>query len=309
MLSTSPPDSAHLAALEVRARYRLPWIADFRDPWIGLHFRTPPTAWHRRRQEGLERRVLEGADLVLTASRSHADDLERRATRPLESPERLRLARLHHLANGFEPAAVPGVPAGERPPSDQTFTLVFTGTLSQMSDTGVFLEALHDLLARRPEARRRIRARLAGPFDTDYADRAVALGLTGIVEFLGPRAHAETLALQRRADLLLLWKPRGAGFHTMVPGKLYEYLDAGRPLLALLEPDEEAADLVRRAGGEVVPSGRREPLSEAIERRYLAWKEGGPAPSARPEWLDEHSRERLAGRLAGLLDGIAGGAS
>jgi glycosyltransferase involved in cell wall biosynthesis len=295
VLSTSPPDSVHLAALPLARRFGLPWAADFRDPWIGLHFRHPPTAWHTARQRDLERRVLTGADLVLAASRTHADDLERDAE--------VRPRRVIHLPNGYEPEA--GGPAPAR--DADHFTLVFTGTLSLMPDVEVLFEALHHLLARRPEARRRIRVRLAGPFDTDYEDRAVALGLKGIVEFTGPLAHGQARALQRGAELLLLWKPRG--YRTMVPGKTYEYLDAGRPILALLEEDDEAARLVCRAGGTCLPPGDREGLAAEIERRYLAWKEGAgteaQTPPGRPEWLEEHTRSSLSSRLARLLDGLA----
>ena len=298
VLSSSPPDSAHLAALDLppagppARRARLPWVADFRDPWVGLRFRTPPTAWHAARQRALERRVLRGADLVLAASRTHADDLE-------GDPE-ARPRRVLHLPNGYEPDAAPPAPA---PRDGEHFTLVFTGTLSLMPDTEVLLEALHELLARRPEARRRVRARLAGPYDRDYEDRAEALGLTGIVTFTGPLAHGDARALQRAADVLLLWKPRG--YRTMVPGKVYEYLDAGVPVVALLEPEDEAGRLVGRAGGTLLPPGDRETLAAEIERRYLAWKEGARPGAPRPGWLEEHTRSRLAARLAAALDDLA----
>jgi glycosyltransferase involved in cell wall biosynthesis len=301
VLSTSPPDSVHLAALPLARRFGLPWVADFRDPWIGLHFRQPPTGWHAARQRELERRVLTGADLVVAASRTHADDLEGDAA--------ARPRNVVHLPNGYEPEAVaPAASAPGHTPRDlQHFTMAFSGTLSLMPDVEVLFEALHQLLARRPEARRRIRVRLAGPFDTDYEDRAVALGLKGIVEFTGPLAHGEARALQRAAELLLLWKPRG--YRTMVPGKTYEYLDAGRPILALLDEDDEAARLVRRAGGTCLAPGDREGLATEIERRYLVWKEGGArepqTPPERPAWLEEHTRSSLARRLAVLLDGLA----
>ena len=301
VLSTSPPDSVHLAALPLARRFGLPWVADFRDPWIGLHFRCPPTAWHTARQRDLERRVLTGADLVLAASRTHVDDLEHDAE--------ARPRRVVYLPNGYEPNVVASAPSapGHVPRDPLYFTLVFTGTLSLMPDVEVLFEALHQLLARRPEARRRIRVRLAGPFDTDYEDRAVALGLKGIVEFAGPLAHGEARALQRAAELLLLWKPRG--YRTMVPGKTYEYLDAGRPILALLEEDDEAARLVRRAGGTCLPPGDHEGLAAEIERRYLAWKEGTgtetQTPPWRPDWLEEHTRSSLSARLSTLLDELA----
>ncbi len=299
VLSSSPPDSVHLAALGLGARAAIPWVADFRDPWIGLSFRSPPTAWHRARQAALERSVLERCDLALTASRAHADSIG--------AASGARPRRVVHLPNGYEPDE-PGESGGPAPPgAAPRFSVVFTGTLAQMPDTEVFLEALHELLARRPEARRRLRATLAGPFESGYRDRAVALGLTGIVEFSGPRPHAETRRLQRDANLLMLWKPRG--LPTMVPGKLYEYLDAGRPLVALLERGEEAAGLVERAGGAVVAPGDRSALAAEIERRYVAWlaDPGAAAPApAPPAWLAEHTRARLAARLAGLLDELTG---
>jgi hypothetical protein len=275
-------------------------VADFRDPWVGLYLREPPTAWHRARQAALERAVLGAADVTLVASRTHAAAA---GARSLATPR-----RVEWLPNGFEPAGAGGprpVAATDRSAGGGRCTLVWTGTLSQMPDAEVLFEALHELFARHPEARRTLRVRFLGPYDSNAEDRALALGLAGIVEFAGPRPHAETRAAQAGADALLLWKPRG--MPTMVPGKLYEYLDAGRPVLAVLEADDEAAHLVRRAGGEVTPPGDRTALAAALERRWRARVAHGPTAPARPDWLEEHARPRLAARLARLLDGLAEG--
>lgn len=304
VLTTSPPDSVHRAGVSLAKRFRIPWVADFRDPWMGLHFRTPPTRWHRARHVAMEREVFDRADRVLAASATHAA-----AIHAVLDPE--SRARVVHLPNGYEPDPEdlpdrdPDPPedlAGGDSKSSATFPLVYTGVLSMMPDVGVFLDAVHEVLARNPDARRRLRVRLAGPYDSGYEDRAIALGLKGIVEFLGPVSHAESRALQRRAGTLLLWKPDG--FPAMVPGKLYEYLDSGRPLLALLEPGDESAVLVRRAGGAILPPRDRAALIAEIERRYRAWKAGESLPGGRPDWLDDHTRERLSGRLAQVLDGM-----
>ncbi|MEO5618850.1 MAG: glycosyltransferase [Candidatus Eisenbacteria bacterium] len=293
MLSSSPPDSVHLAALRARGPGSPPWLADFRDPWIGLYLREPPSAWHRALQAALERRVLEGADRVLVASRTHAEQLgERCGARP---------RAVTHLPNGYTPdeggSEVP--PAAEAGPH---FVAAFTGTLSMMPETEVFLEAVHELLARRPEWRRRFRARLAGPFDLGYQDRAVALGLRGIVEFTGPLTHAESRALQRAADLLLLWKP--PGMPTMVPGKLYEYLASGSPVVAMLPAGDEAAELAVRGGATRIDPGDRSALSAELERRCDHHAARGRVPGVPPVWLEEHARPRLAGRLARELDAL-----
>jgi len=294
VISSSPPDSVHLAARALRRGPGVPWLADFRDPWIGLAFRTPPTAWHAARQRALECGVLAGADAVLVASRTH----QRALPGACQGVDR---ARIEWLPNGYEPEAAPAAPAAEMGTSD-AYVLAFTGTLSLMPDTEVFLEAVHEMLKRHPEARRSLRARLAGPFDSGYEDRAVALGLRGIVEFQGPRGHAESRALQRRADALLLWQPRDTP--TMVPGKLYEYLEAGRPMFALCEPGSEVAELALRGGAEVIRPGDRDALSLALERGWLAWRERGRAPDVRHAWLDDHRRDRLGARLAAVLDRV-----
>ena len=300
VLSTSPPDSAHLAALECLRQTQVPWIADFRDPWVGLHWRKPPTAWHRARHAAMEKRVLERADLVLTASRTHLETLGR------ESGARAR--RAEHLPNGYA-GDVAETAAGGGDFAAAHFRVCFTGTLALMDDVGTLLEAVHEVLAKRPEARRLLRVDLAGPYDVDHEDRAIALGLTGIVRFLGPRTHAQARALQRSADLLLLWKPRGQGFAAMLPGKTYEYLDSGRPIVALLPAGDEVADLIRRAGGTIVAPGDLAALARELETRYTKWKEDGRAAGVRPEWLEEYARPRLAARLARLLDSLTGGAA
>jgi len=296
LLSSSPPDSVHLAAGPLARRFRLPWIVDFRDSWINLHRRRPPTAWHAARQRAMERRVLAGADLVLATSRAHAGAL---AHDPAAAGRRVEF-----LPNGYEPDPV--TEAAVRDPDH--FLIVFTGLLTLTPDVETLLEALHELFARRPEARRRIRARLAGAYEADYEDRAVALGLKGIVDFPGPLPHPQVRALQRAADVLIVWKP--VGCDVAIPAKIYEYLDAARPILALLEAGDEAARMVGEAGAVRVAPGDRAALAAEIERRYLVWRDGGPGAASateatRPAWLADHTRERLTGRLAGWLDELA----
>jgi glycosyltransferase involved in cell wall biosynthesis len=293
LMSSSPPDSVHLAAADVARDTRVPWVADFRDPWIGLNFRRPPTAWHAARQSDMEARVTANAGLVLAASRTHADQL---TARTHARPQRLRF-----LPNGYEPA-----PAGSGSADPRHFRVVFTGSLSLMEDAGTLLAAVHELLERDPGARAELRVDLAGPYDSEWPARAVALGLGEVVRLPGPLAHAESRSLQRAADLLLLWKPNGTGFRTMVPGKLYEYLDSGRPVLALLPAGDEAAGLVERAGGTRLDPGDTSALARELGSRLARWRAGGRTPDSRPDWLAAHARARLAAELARELDALVG---
>jgi glycosyltransferase involved in cell wall biosynthesis len=153
-----------------------------------------------------------------------------------------------------------------------------------------------------------LRVELLGPYDRDWQARAHASGLDGVMRFAGVQPHAEARRAQRGADVLLLWRPRGEGFRTMVPGKLYEYLASGRPVLALLPEADEAAELVRRAGGAVVAPGSAATLATALAEWLARWRAGGRTPDQVAGWLGGHTREHLAGALARALDGVVAGA-
>ena len=113
---------------------------------------------------------------------------------------------------------------------------------------------------------------------------------------------SEARALQASAELLVHWQPRE--FATMVPGKLYEYIESGRPIVALLDPELEAAALLRRADAVILAPGDRVALSAELERRYREWKVQGRQPAAAREWIREYARDHLSGQLAQVLDGV-----
>ncbi len=292
ILSSSPPDSVHRAAAPLARAHGVPWVADFRDPWIGLHFKRPITPWHAAQMRAQEASVLRGADLVLAASQTHHDALAARADAP---------RRLAFLPNGFEPVGTPA-PSASR---DRTrFRIVFTGSLSLMEDVGTLLEAVRTLVAEDPAARRELVVDLAGPYDDEWPGRAATLGIADLVHWPGPLPHAEARALQHAADLLILWKPHGEGFRTMVPGKTYEYLDSGRPVVALLREGDEAAGLIERAGHVRIEPGDRAALTSMLRERLARWRAGERAGDARPAWLDDRRRDRIAGTLARALDAL-----
>jgi glycosyltransferase involved in cell wall biosynthesis len=286
VLSTSPPETAHLVGEAVAASGRLPWVADFRDPWVALHYRKPPTPFHAARQREMERRVLTRDDRVLSSTRTH----EREILRAYGGKVARRLV---FLPNGIEtedevPAAAPA--AARR-------RIVSTGTLVDVPALFAFLEALARRLAREPGLADRIELVLAGPHDAALGQLVAAQGLARVVSFPGILPHAEARALQRAADTLLFVRNEGPGYAAMVPGKLYEYLDARRPLVAMVAPGE-AADLAREAGAVVVAPDQ----GDAAVAAALEGPRPVPAEPAIARILEGRSRRALAGELARTLD-------
>jgi glycosyltransferase involved in cell wall biosynthesis len=125
--------------------------------------------------------------------------------------------------------------------------------------------------------------------------------LSDVVRFEGQRPHRETLEMEAGAHVLLLLKHRSPRFRELVPGKIFEYLASGRPVLAVV-PEGPAAELVRGLGcGWVVPPQAPGRVADALES---AWSGGAP-PRHAPADRTQYSRRNLSGRLAALLGEIA----
>ncbi len=301
VISTSPPESCHLVgellAAESGTR-RLPWIADFRDPWVGLHYRTPPTPLHARAHRRMERRVLVRADRVLCASRTHL-----RAVEDALGREDAR-ARVRFLPNGAEldaPEFVPRTGDGNR--------IVFTGTLVETPAMLRFLEAFARRLSDEPERRARLTLVIAGPYGEEYEARVGELALADVVRFLGPVPFAEQRRLQQEADVLLLVRNEGKGYEAMVPGKLYAYLAARRPIVAMVGTSE-ASGLARSCGAAVTaPNDGEAAVAAAFAVLDGAPSAARPNESAIEDLLRARSRETLATELAAILDEARAGAA
>jgi len=289
--STSPPETSHLVGRAVHRETRLPWVADFRDPWMNLHLLPPPSSLHARLHRRLESTVCNEASAVVVTTRWHEEQLGAGYPR----------ARVHRVSNGYDGEEI--ARAGGSVPG-HPFRIVHAGMLTQTRSAGPFLEALAAFLATRPDARADVRADFYGPREDANEIAARRLGLSDCVAFHDTVAHAQALALEGTAHVLLLIKHDNPRYDGLVPGKLYEYIGLARPVLAIA-PRGEARELVEslRRGEAAAPTDVPA-IARAIGTLYDAWKGGALESrydlSAHPE-LD---RAHLAAGLAAVLDEV-----
>ncbi len=292
--TTSPPDSSHLVGRRISRRFGLPWIADFRDPWIALHLRKPPSpmhsAWHRR----LERGVM-GADAVLVTTQWHGDTLRE------EFPD----ARIERVPNGFDEEDFEGMEAAGRPA--HPFTILHGGMLTLGRSIGPFLEGLSLFIREHPDSRDDVRVTFLGGRESRNEELAVAAGLGDVVSFEDNVSHAECVRRECSSHVLLLLKHDDERYRGLVPGKLYEYLGARRPILAVA-PEGEAADIVRGAGrGEVVPIGDARAIADAISEMYGLFLGGSLDGAYALAELPDYSRGKAAARLDEIMNRLLEG--
>jgi glycosyltransferase involved in cell wall biosynthesis len=295
LLTTSPTHSAQLAGLLVRRATGIPWVADFRDPWSGH-----PGFGGRPGDDEmleLETEVLAGADAVVGVYPKILRDFRGRV-----EPD-----RLHLIENGYDEDDFSLVDWSAPPQGSGPLTLGHNGTVSAFHDPVPLLEAM-----------RRLRASgRAGPgdlravFTTSDAGRKRFDGYgdladCGMLEVRGYRPHAESIADLARLDVSLLLLTRGSGIY---PGKVFEYMRLGNPILSVSRPGDDLHRLLEETGaGTTVDRESPDRIAEALVE-LLGRKRSGELTHLDPDLprVRRYSREAIAGRYAEVLDGIAKG--
>jgi glycosyltransferase involved in cell wall biosynthesis len=254
VITTAPPESAHGVGIAL-ARRGVPWIADVRDAWTFEPLRPRfPTGAQRWLDGRLERRWLGRADAVVCVSEPAAEDLRRRGiAEPLLVP------------NGWDPELVP---AGDGEPTGlldaDRVSLVYTGRFGSYGrDPRPLVEALGRLARDDAETAAKLELVVAGPLSAEEATLMATDVSPARIVAAGSLQRERALALQREADaLLLVAQPTRSQLLNI---KLFEYLAAGRPILALAG-DTEAGRVVEEIGGEAVRADDVAAIAAALAR-------------------------------------------
>jgi glycosyltransferase involved in cell wall biosynthesis len=301
IFSSGPCWTNHLVGFALSYLTGLPWTAHFRDPWAAGSWEAPTSALAARMDKWLERLVVTRAAAVVGVTEEHAAAF--RQTYP-----NLPAGKFAAVPNGYDSGEWNNLPAGIRrdEKSEGKFLIVYAGKFYVERDPQPIFRALKILIDSGEIAREQIQVDLVGWCATSEGrsvrEMAAECGLGDCVNILGPRRRPETLRRMTEADLLLLLAER---LVIQIPGKTYEYLRAGRPILALA-PEGALANLLRKIGGGMVvnPNDTAGVLA-AVRESVLQWKEGRVRHVADPKAVAGFDRRVLAGRLTELFDSLS----
>ena len=296
ILSTSPPESPHLVAALLKKKFKVPWIADFRDGWLFEPLK-PPECY--RGLQGkllrtLERVVVSGADRVIGVTAPIAQDFRDRYPRHAE--------KVAVITNGYDHAEVEAVTRSRK--DDGIFQITYTGALSlSRPDRSVepFYQAVAELVRANPAGLAdHLRVTFVGDILPQEQEAVGRLGLEKWVEFRACVPRREAIQLQKDADvLLLITEPGRKGVAT---AKLFDYIGVRRPILALAKGDA-AGQIVGDLGvGPVVDRVNAAEIAAAISGLYDRWRAGLLDLEGSPP--REYERCFQAGTLAGMFDSL-----
>jgi glycosyltransferase involved in cell wall biosynthesis len=299
VMASGPPFSSFLLAAALARFGRLPLLLDYRDEWgiSNQYWENRQSGWLSGWvQAGMQRRVLRRASAVIATTRASARHL-RELCLNYGSP-----AEIQCVLNGFDPAdfAARHVPADERP-TQGGFHLSYVGTLWKLTTCRPLAEALRRVAAEVP-LRDRFRLSVIGrstPAEQGTLEGLKQLGLQ--VEEHGYMDHHQALAHMQSASELCVILADLPGAERVLPAKVFEYMAARRPILAIA-PRGELWDVLRHypAATLIEPSN-----VAALASHLQARIEGKAPPAAAPPPDSQFSRVRQAEQLAHVLEAMA----
>ncbi|KAF2518654.1 glycosyltransferase family 4 protein [Flavobacterium salilacus subsp. salilacus] len=286
VITTGPPHSLHLIGLGLKKHHNIKWFADFRDPWttIGYHKELKLSDNAAKKHKELEREVLNIADQVIVTSPTTKKEFQVITKQPITV-----------ITNGYDVEKV------GKQPADEKFTLAHIGSFLSERNPLVLWQSISELVNDNQEFKKAFQLKLIGAVSQEVLSTMTKFGLNRYVNNLGYISHAEALVEQRKSQVLLLVEIDSPDTRCIIPGKLFEYMAAERPILAVGPEGADIESIIKTTNtGVFTTYSEKEKIKETLLNYFKHYQEGNLKVNA--VGLQYYSRKNLTGQLANLLN-------
>ncbi len=254
VISTGPPHSMHLIALGLKQKFNIPWIADFRDPWTQIDFynQLQLTKLADSKHKKLEKNVLQTANKVVTVSSQWANDLNALCNR-----------EVNVITNGFD---ADDFASNGNEALLEGFLLHHIGALNKDRNPHTLWKVLGELCRENNQFKADLKLKFTGKTDAAVFDSLKQNGIFENAERTEYMAHSEVVKLLIKSPILLLPLNDTPNVLGIVPGKLFEYLAAKRPIFAIGNLEGDSAKIIKDANAGIMVGFKDE---ENTKKRIL----------------------------------------
>ncbi len=295
VISTGPPHSMHMIALGLKKKHpALKWLADFRDPWTNIDFYEKLMLSHfaDRTHRRMEKEVLLGADCVISVGKQMNEEFRDMFLKAGGKAE----SKFKVITNGYDEEDV----SSGKVTKDIKFSIAHIGTLVKDRDPQVLWRVLSKITKENVVFREQLQIKLVGKVDIFVKEQIEKYQLTEFVKLIPYLPHNEVIREQERSRVLLLLVNRTKNAKGILTGKIFEYMAAGAPVLAIGPPDGELALLLEETGtGYISDFDDDASLEKIILSLYT-----GKSPERKNEKIGQYSRKALTEKLCSILDNI-----
>ncbi|VAW16073.1 TPR/glycosyl transferase domain protein [hydrothermal vent metagenome] len=282
IITTGPPHSVHLIGDLLKKKHPVNWVADFRDPWtsIGYHKKLRLSTSSQRKHKRLEQLVLNNADTIIVTSSTTKKEFEKLTPKPIKV-----------ITNGYDARFEGNVEL------EQKFTVSHIGSLLSGRNPSMLWQALSGLVQENTDFKNALELRLIGVVSEDVLDNIYGHGLQPYVKLIPYLSHEDALCHQRQSQVLLLVEINSHATVGIIPGKLFEYMAAKRPILGIGPKNWEVNDIVAETcSGKVFDYEARSELKAVILDWFNRYREGNLNSTSKN--VEKYSRRELTKELA-----------
>lgn len=294
IISSGPPHSMHWIAWGIKQKFpQLKWVADFRDPWTNIDFYEDlkltfiADGIHKR----MEKKVLQESDAVISVGQTMQDEFKAILNDVSQNK------KFTVITNGFDEEDKVNTSIQK----DEYFTIAHIGTLNKSRNPFILWKALSELVKEQTEFSKKMRIKLVGKVDFSVLESINEFGLKNHLIQIDYLPHNKIIEeLQKsHANLLLVNQTKNA--KGIITGKIFEYLLAGSPVLAIGPNDGDLAHILTQTqGGSISDFNDSETLKKNILDIYK-----GQNTIRNEEAIAKFSRKELTKELVGVLNRLS----
>ena len=295
--TTSAPYSDHLLGLYIKKRFPgITWVADFRDEWTNNPYTLDNPRWWFRtsKEKKMEAEVLRKADALIANTPV--------MKRNFVENNNLDTDNFFVIPNGYDSVDFDKLDLSK--PKNKKFTLTYTGALYGRRKPDTFFKALSELISEKRIDGDKISVNLIGNFYKEKLQAQIdGFSLMRQVNIIGYVPHDECIKRQLQSDVLVLIEGTGKGADAFYTGKIFEYMNTDRPVLAILPENGAAADLVRKTGiGVVAHTDNVSAIKDVIYDYYGKWRDNNLVFAPDRTEIEKYERYELTKKLASVFD-------
>jgi glycosyltransferase involved in cell wall biosynthesis len=282
IITTGPPHSVHLIGHFLRQHNKVQWIVDFRDPWtsIGYHKKLKLMPWAKNRHKELEALVLTTADKLVVTSETTKKEFRQLTNKPIKV-----------ITNGYDTAKPLSVDL------DEKFTISHIGSMLSGRNPENLWKVLAELVHENTFFEDALCLQFIGVISKDVLACLKTFGLERYVDVIGYVCHDEAIAYQQKSQVLLLAEIDTPETTGIIPGKLFEYMASGRPILGVGPKDWEVSSLVARTKtGAIFEYTSHADLKNVLLNWFHQYEKG--ALNVSSVHVENYSRRELTRQLA-----------
>jgi len=291
--ATAPPYTDFLIGQEVKRKYKIPLVLDYRDAWVDspvLNFY--PTPIHKTMNVNRERKVVKDSNIILTTNRRVKEFIIRRYNNIGYND--IKIFPHGYDSEDFEQALTKKLPLTNK------MRITYSGSFYTRNPKFYF-DAIRILLSEHPDLRNKVEFLFLGIFTKEHLSYAKHLNILDTLNLPGYVNHHECIKYILASDLLFLLISRGENEDAAMPGKIGEYIGSRKNILACIPEGVTKKILQDYNAIRFVPDENPANIAGAIYDYYRLF-EKNEMPAANEGLVRQYDRKTMTAELAKELN-------